>query len=160
MSVDLVCGSFWLRARCNEGLRVCRPAGREELPKQLLLGAGHAIAPRRHPSGGGLGSGRGIETGVSRLLTYWLDTYSRDKAYRVPTLTLSQANDGNVHCELRAVYYVRRSDDLKMEAAGSLYLTFLDAVTGFNHVVNTPRARRMLAVIARSGQFLPICVTF
>ena len=61
---------------------------------------------------------------------------------------------------LRAVYYVRRSDDLKMEAAGSLYLTFLDAVTGFNHVVNTPRARRMLAIIARSGQFLPVCLTF
>ena len=39
-------------------------------------------------------------------------------------------------------------------------MTFLDAVTGFNHLVNTPRARQMLAIIARSGQFLPICLTF
>ena len=61
---------------------------------------------------------------------------------------------------LRAVYYVRRSDDVKAEAAGSIFLTFLDAVTGFNQLVNTPRARQMLAIIARSGQFLPICLTF
>ena len=39
-------------------------------------------------------------------------------------------------------------------------MTFLDAVTGFNQVINTPRARQMLAIIARSGQFLPICLTF
>ena len=61
---------------------------------------------------------------------------------------------------LRAVYYVRRSDDVKAEAAGSAFLTFLDAATGFNHLVNTRRAREMLAVIARSGQFLPVCLTF
>ena len=63
----------------------------EKLHEQLLEGAGHAIAPQGHPSGGGLGSGRGTETGMCRLLAYWLDTYLRDKAYRVPTLTLSQA---------------------------------------------------------------------
>ena len=51
---------------------------------------------------------------------------------------------------LRAVYYVRRSDDVKAEAAGSIFLTFLDAVTGFNQLVNTPRARQMLAIIALS----------
>ena len=39
-------------------------------------------------------------------------------------------------------------------------MTFLDAVAGFNQVVNTPRARRMLAIVARSGQFLPVCLTF
>ena len=39
-------------------------------------------------------------------------------------------------------------------------MTLLDADTGFNQVVNTTRARRMLAIIARSGQFLPICLTF
>ena len=49
---------------------------------------------------------------------------------------------------LRAVYYVRRSDDVKAEAAGSAYLSLLDAVTGFNHLVNTQTAREMLAVIA------------
>ena len=46
------------------------------------------------------------------------------------------------------------------EAAGSIWLTLLDAVTGFNHIVNTPRARRMLAIVSRSGQFLPRCLTF
>ena len=57
---------------------------------------------------------------------------------------------------LRAVYYVRRSDDIKAEVAGSILITFLDAVTGFNHLVNTLRARQMLAIVARSGQFLSL----
>ena len=61
---------------------------------------------------------------------------------------------------LRAIYYVRRAEDVKSDAAGSIWLTFLDAVTGFNQVVNTQRGREMLAVIARSGQFLPVCLTF
>ena len=39
-------------------------------------------------------------------------------------------------------------------------MSMLDAVTGFNHIVNTPRAKRMLAIVARSGQFLPRCLTF
>ena len=56
----------------------------------------------------------------------------------------------------RAVYHVRRSEDVKAEVAGSVYMTFLDADTGFNQLVNTMRARQMLAIIARSGQFLPI----
>ena len=46
------------------------------------------------------------------------------------------------------------------QAAGSLWLTLLDAVTGFNHIVNTERARQMLAILSRSGQFLPRCLTF
>ena len=60
----------------------------------------------------------------------------------------------------RAVYYVRRQEDVKAEAAGSAFLSFLDAVTGFNQVVNTQRAREMLAVLARSGCWLPRCLTF
>ncbi len=60
----------------------------------------------------------------------------------------------------RAVYYVRRQEDVKAEAAGSAFLTFLDAVTGFNQVVNTQRAREMLAVLSRSGCWLPRCLTF
>ena len=36
----------------------------------------------------------------------------------------------------------------------------LDAVTGFNHIVNTRRAKEMLAIVARCGQFLPRCLTF
>jgi hypothetical protein len=46
------------------------------------------------------------------------------------------------------------------QAAGSLWYTLLDAVTGFNHIVNTDRARQMLAILSRSGQFLPRCLTF
>ena len=61
---------------------------------------------------------------------------------------------------LRAVYFVRRSDDIKAEVAGSCFMTFLDAVTGFNQLANTARARQRLAIIARSGQFLPVCLTF
>ena len=60
----------------------------------------------------------------------------------------------------RSVYYVRRQEDVKSEAAGSAYLSVLDAVTGFHQVVNTQRAREMLACLARSGCWLPRCLTF
>jgi hypothetical protein len=36
----------------------------------------------------------------------------------------------------------------------------LDAVAGFNQIVNTPRAREMLAILSRAGTFLPLCLTF
>ena len=36
----------------------------------------------------------------------------------------------------------------------------LDACAGFNQIANTDRARRMLAILARSGQYLPRCLTF
>ena len=36
----------------------------------------------------------------------------------------------------------------------------LDAVTGFNQLQNSDRAHRVLAVVTRSGQFLPTCLTF
>ena len=39
-------------------------------------------------------------------------------------------------------------------------MTLVDACAGFNQIVNTERARRMLAIVARSGQFLPRCLTF
>jgi hypothetical protein len=60
----------------------------------------------------------------------------------------------------RAVYHVRTAASVICEAAGSIWMSLLDAVTGFNHIVNTPRAKRMLAIVARSGQFLPRCLTF
>jgi hypothetical protein len=60
----------------------------------------------------------------------------------------------------RALYYVRRADDIKQECAGSLWYTFLDACSGFNQLPNTERARTMLAIISRSGQYLPRCLTF
>ena len=61
---------------------------------------------------------------------------------------------------LRAVYYLRRADDVKSDVAGSVYMTLLDAVAGFNQVANTERARQVLAVVARSGVYLPRCLTF
>ena len=39
-------------------------------------------------------------------------------------------------------------------------MTFVDACKGFNQIVNTARAREVLAILARSGQFLPMCLTF
>ena len=60
----------------------------------------------------------------------------------------------------RDMYCVRRASDVVGEAAGSLWHTFLDAVAGFNHIRNTQRAREMLAIVWRAGQFLPVCLTF
>ena len=60
---------------------------------------------------------------------------------------------------LRAVYYVRNQEDIVMACAGSVFLTLVDACKGFNQIVNTDRARQMLAILARSGQFLPRCLT-
>ena len=61
---------------------------------------------------------------------------------------------------LRAMYFVRRASDVVSEAAGSLWHAFLDAVAGFNHIRNTQRSREMLAIVWRTGQFLPVCLTF
>ena len=36
----------------------------------------------------------------------------------------------------------------------------MDAVTGFNQIANTRRAMEILAIVARSGKFLPVCLTF
>ena len=61
---------------------------------------------------------------------------------------------------VRAQYFSRKSWEVIAEAAGSLWLTMVDAVTGFNQLQNSDRARRVLAVVTRSGQFLPTCLTF
>ena len=61
---------------------------------------------------------------------------------------------------LRSVYFVRPAAGAVADAAGSIWMTLLDAVTGFNHIVNTDRARGMLAILACSGQLLPRCLTF
>ena len=39
-------------------------------------------------------------------------------------------------------------------------MSLMDACKGFNQVRNTRRAMEMLAILARSGQFLPRCLTF
>ena len=61
---------------------------------------------------------------------------------------------------LRAVYFVRSADGVVQEVAGSMFLSLVDACKGFNQVANTRRAREVLAILARSGQYLPICLTF
>ena len=61
---------------------------------------------------------------------------------------------------LRAIYHLRKASDVLSSAAGSIWMSMLDAVTGFNLIVNIARARLMLAIIARSGKFLPRCLTF
>ena len=61
---------------------------------------------------------------------------------------------------LRAVYFVRSADGVVQETAGSMWYSFVDACKGFNQVANTRRAREMLSILARSGQYLPVCLTF
>ena len=61
---------------------------------------------------------------------------------------------------LRAVYMVRSADGVVSDVAGSMWMTLVDACKGFNQVANTRRAREMLAILARSGQYLPVCLTF
>ena len=61
---------------------------------------------------------------------------------------------------MRNSYYSRKASEVIAEAAGSAYLTLLDAVTGFNQVENTDRAKQVLALVSRGGQFLPTCLTF
>jgi hypothetical protein len=61
---------------------------------------------------------------------------------------------------LRAVYFVRSADGVVQEVAGSMWLSLVDACKGFNQVANTRRARQVLAILARSGQYLPVCLTF
>ena len=86
---------------------------------------------------------------ITQILQYAKNAYSRCSGYR------------RVNARTRrSVYYVRPAAGVVAEAAGSIWLSLLDAVTGFNHIVNTPRARRMLAIVSRSGQFLPRCLTF
>ena len=60
----------------------------------------------------------------------------------------------------RSVYYCRRSSDVISAAAGSAFYTFVDAAAGFNQLVNTRRARQVLAIVSRAGKFLPTCLTF
>ena len=39
---------------------------------------------------------------------------------------------------------------------GSVWYSFVDAVSGFNQIRNTKRAREVLTIVARSGTYLPI----
>ena len=55
---------------------------------------------------------------------------------------------------------MRSADGTLRSVAGSALMSLLDACKGFNQVVNTRRAMEMLAILARSGQYLPRCLTF
>ena len=55
---------------------------------------------------------------------------------------------------------MRNASGVVYGCAGPIWMSLLDAVTGFNHIANTRRARDMLAILARSGQFLLVCMTF
>ena len=41
-----------------------------------------------------------------------------------------------------------------------MWYTFVDAVSGFNQIRNTKRARQVLAIVARSGKYLPVGLAF
>ena len=60
----------------------------------------------------------------------------------------------------RSTYYCRKATDVLASCAGSVWYSFLDAVTGFNQIANTKRAMEVFAIVARSGKFLPVCLTF
>ena len=60
----------------------------------------------------------------------------------------------------RSTYYCRRSTDVLAAAVGSVWYTFVDAVSGFNQIRNTKRAHEVLAIVARSGKYLPVGLTF
>ena len=60
----------------------------------------------------------------------------------------------------RSTYYCRRGTDVLAAAVGSVWYTFVDAVSGFNQIRNTKRAREVLAIVARSGKYLPVGLTF
>ena len=59
----------------------------------------------------------------------------------------------------RSTYDCRRSTDVLAAAVGSVWYSFVDAVSGFNQIRNTKRAREVLAIVARSGKYLPIGLT-
>ena len=61
---------------------------------------------------------------------------------------------------LRSTYYCRKATDVLAQCSGSVWYSFVDAVTGFNQIANTRRAMEILAIVARSGKFLPVCLTF
>ena len=60
----------------------------------------------------------------------------------------------------RSTHCWRRSTDVLAASVyiyiGSVWYSFVDAVSGFNQIRNTKRAREVLTIVARSGTYLPI----
>ncbi len=60
----------------------------------------------------------------------------------------------------RSTFIIPRGDDQKQKVAAARLISVLDAVSGFNHVPNTCRARKALAMVALSGVYLSVCLPF
>ena len=60
----------------------------------------------------------------------------------------------------RFVFLIPRGDDQKAKVAMAYLISMLDAVWGFNHIRNTKRARKLLAMITCTGVYLPGCLPF
>ena len=58
------------------------------------------------------------------------------------------------------IYHVRNADTIIRSIAGSARFSMLDACKGLNQILYTQRAKKMLAILAWSEQFLPVCLTF
>ena len=66
----------------------------------------------------------------------------------------SYEGDAEPQAVKRSTYYCRRGTDVLAAAVGSVWYTFVDAVSGFNQIRNTKRVREVLAIVARSGEAL------
>ena len=51
---------------------------------------------------------------------------------------------------VRAVFIIPRADDLKDAASAHEWYSALDAVSGFNHIRNTPETQLRLAIVSAS----------
>ncbi|CAK0841686.1 unnamed protein product [Prorocentrum cordatum] len=84
-------------------------------------------------------------------------------AWSTPAFVVPQASkpNGRLVCDYRRVnavtrrmyYPIPRVDDTLRRCAGRRWLSSLDAVSGFNHLPLTPRAREILAICTFSGLY-------
>ena len=84
-------------------------------------------------------------------------------AWATPAFVVAQSGkpNGRLVCDYRRVnsvtrrmyYPIPRVDDTLRRCAGRRWLSSLDAVSGFNHLPLTPRAREILAICTFSGLY-------
>ena len=58
----------------------------------------------------------------------------------------------------RAEYFARSQDAIARGCSGNAWLSLAEVCESFNQLVDAPRARQMLMLLARSGQYLPRCL--
>ena len=56
---------------------------------------------------------------------------------------------------VRAIYYIRRCDDVKAQLTGSVFLSSFDGLKGFNLLQNTEFSKQVWAVLSEIGCLLP-----